>query len=311
MWPETQVTSAADARALLASGAIKYVKLGLFDIDGIFRGKYISREKFLSALESGLGFCDVVLGWDSNDQLYDSGRYTGWHTGYPDAPVRVVPESARSLPFEDGAVLFLCEFDGEAAEICPRRLLKRVLAYGEELGFRAKVGFEFEFFLFDETPESVRAKDYRGLKPLTPGNFGYSMLRNSVHADFYHEMLDSFAAMRIPIEGLHTETGPGVMEAALDAEQGLEAADRAALFKTFTKVLAQRRGWMATFMARWSESHAGQSGHIHVSLTDQAGKSRFYSPDDSERNLRGHALVYRRTAAADAPLAGDGGRDRQ
>ena len=59
--------------------------------------------------------------------------------------------------------------------------------------------------------------------------------------------------MRMPIEGLHTETGPGVLEAALHYCEALEAADRAALFKTFTKVLAQRRGLMATFMAKWSQ----------------------------------------------------------
>ncbi len=57
------------------------------------RGKYMSRDKFISALESGFGFCDVVLGWDSNDQLYDNVKFTGWHTAYPDAPVRLLPET--------------------------------------------------------------------------------------------------------------------------------------------------------------------------------------------------------------------------
>src|SRR5213076_3308116 len=52
--------------------------------------------------------------------------------------------------------------------------------------------------------------------------------------------------------GLHTETGPGVVEAAITYADALEAADRAALFKTYTKILAERRGWMATFMAKWS-----------------------------------------------------------
>src|SRR2546430_6230330 len=46
-----------------------------------------------------------------------------------------------------------------------------------------------------------------------------------------------------------------------------EAADRAALFKTFVKVLAQRRGLMATFMAKWSQQLPGQSGHLHISLS--------------------------------------------
>ena len=69
------------------------------------------RDKFVSALEKGFGFCDVVLGWDSNDQLYDNVTLTGWHTAYPDAPVRVLPETMRLIPFEDDLPFFLGEFD--------------------------------------------------------------------------------------------------------------------------------------------------------------------------------------------------------
>jgi glutamine synthetase len=79
-----QVRSAADARAIVEARDLPHVKVGAFDIDGIMRGKYMSRDKFLSALEGGFGFCDVVLGWDCQDQLYDNVKFTGWHTGYPD-----------------------------------------------------------------------------------------------------------------------------------------------------------------------------------------------------------------------------------
>jgi glutamine synthetase len=112
----------------------------------------------------------------------------------------------------------------------------------------------------------VRDKGFRNLQTMTPGFFGYSALRSSVHAEFYHQLLDLCGAMRFPLEGLHTETGPGVLEAAIQYTEALEAADRAALFKTFTKVLAQRNGMLATFMAKWSRDWPGQSGHLHVSL---------------------------------------------
>ena len=266
----------AELTALVRSDAFSAFKVGAFDIDGILRGKYMHRDKLLSALESGFGFCDVVLGWDSEDRLYDNVAYTGWHTGYPDVEVWLAPETARRIPFEDGTLLLLGEFAGKAEAICPRGLLKRVLARAEAMGFAAKAGFEFEFFVFDETPETIRAKGYRDLKPFTPGAFGYSVLRNSVHADLYHDLMQTCAAMRMPLEGLHTETGPGVLEAALIYDDALESADRAALFKTFAKVIAQRRGLMATFMAKWSTDWAGQSGHIHVSLTDAKGKPVFY-----------------------------------
>ena len=272
------IRSAADARKIVEERGLTHVKVGVFDADGVLRGKYISKVKFFSALENGFGFCDVVLGWDSNDQLYDNVTFTGWHTAYPDAFVRVLPETCRALPFEENTLLFLCEFVDRAEAICPRGVLRRVLQQAEKLGYAVNAAFEYEFFLFDETPESVREKGYRNLTNITPGYFGYSGLRSSVWADLYHEILDSFEAMRIPIEGLHTETGPGVLEAALYYDLGLEAADRAALFKTFMKVLAQRRGLMATFMAKWSNSYPGQSGHIHMSLKGKDGKAPFHDP---------------------------------
>ncbi len=270
------VKTAEQAAALLDARKIDNVKVGLFDIDGVMRGKYLSREKFRSVLQTGFGFCDVVLGWDSNDQLYDCATYTGWHTAYPDAPVRVLPETCRAVPFEPSTLLFLAEFGGRAETVCPRGALRRVVRRAADMGFAAKAAAEFEFFVFEETPVSVREKNYRGLKTLTPGFFGYSMLRSSVHAEFYHALLDTMRAMDVPIEGLHTETGAGVIEAALLYDDIVAAADKAALFKTFAKVFAQRQNRMATFMAKWSHDWPGQSGHLHLSLQNAAGEPVFH-----------------------------------
>jgi glutamine synthetase len=284
-----KIKTAEEAKKLVRDRKLDNVRVGLFDADGVMRGKYMSRDKFFSSLDKGFSFCDVVLGWDSNDQLYDNVSFTGWHTGYPDAAVRVLPETARDIPFENGMVLFLAEFAGKAEEICPRGLLRRVLARARTMGYAAYGACEFEFFLFDETPQSVRDKNYRDLTNITPGFFGYSMLRSSVHADFYEELLAMARDMDFPIEGLHTETGPGVLEAAIAVDEVLAAADKAALFKTYTKILAQRRGWMATFMAKWSRDWPGQSGHIHLSLQGKGGKSVFFDkgkPDTMSDAMR-------------------------
>jgi glutamine synthetase len=274
------VKSAADAKQIVEERNLTHVKVGVFDIDGIMRGKYMSRDKFFGALDKGFGFCDVVLGWDLNDQLYDCVQYTGWHTGYPDAPVRILPHTCRDIPFEPGMLLFLAEFTDAGEAICPRGVLRRVIERARSMGFEVFAGLEYEYFVFDETPDSVREKHYRGLKPIAPGFFGYSVLRNSVHSEFYLETLELCEEMRFPLEGLHEETGPGVLEAAIAVERAVEAADRAALFKTFIKVHAQRRERMATFMAKWSADLPGQSGHIHVSLRTLDGKSVFHDAAD-------------------------------
>jgi len=280
-----QVRTAADARKIVLERDLAYVKVGVFDIDGILRGKYVSRDKFFSALDGGFGFCDVVLGWDSGDVLYDNVTYTGWHTAYPDAPVRILPETCRALTSEmDGkGLFFLGEFSEPADSVCPRAVLRRVLERARKMGFEATAAVEYEFFLFDETPHSIREKGYRNLKPITPDMFGYSVLRASVWSNFYEDLLKMCAEMDMPIEGLHTETGPGVLEAAITYSEALKAADRGALFKTFTKILAQRHKLMATFMAKWSPDYPGQSGHIHLSLKNKAGKSAFYDAKAEHR----------------------------
>lgn len=276
--PGSGVRTAADAKAWVERNQVEYIKVAVTDVDGVLRGKYLKRDKFLSALESGFGFCDVIVGWDSNDQLYDNTTYTGWHTAYPDAPVRILPDTMRQIPFEPNVPFFLCELADKAEVVCPRGALRKVLAKADAMGFKVKAALEYEFFLFEETPHSVREKGYRNLKPITPGYFGYSVLRSTVLAELYHELLAMCQTMDMPIEGLHTETGPGVLEAAIMVDDALRAADKAVLFKTFTKVLAQRKGLMATFMAKWSKDWPGQSGHIHISLTKKDGSSVFHDP---------------------------------
>ncbi len=267
------------AKQIVEERNLTHVKVGLFDMDGVMLGKYISRNKFFSALDNGFSFCDVILGWDSKDKLYDNAKYTGWHTGYPDTLVRILPETCRDLVFEENQLLFMAEFSGVAETLCPRALLRRIVNKADSMGFDAYAALEYEFFMFDETPDSVRSKSFRDLKPMTPDFFGYSMIRNTVHADLYHQILNMSEIMDFPIEGLHAETGPGVIEAAIAVDKAIEAGDKAALFKTFMKVLAQRNNMMATFMAKWSPHYPGQSGHIHLSLRHKNDlSSAFYDP---------------------------------
>ena len=263
---------------------VRQAMLGLADIDGVLRGKFVSLEKLGGLLAKGGGFCDCVFGWDMDDQLYEGSPFegerdpvTGWHSGFPDARYRLVVATERALP-DDGTPYFIGEFadaDSGAGRVCPRSLLRGVLARAEQLGLTVKAGFEYEFFVFNESPASVRAKGYRNLQSFSPGNFGYSVLRTAANADVFEALMNYCADMRLALEGLHCETGPGVWEAALAAQEGLEAADRAVLFKTFCKAFFQRRDQMATFMAKWSMDYPGQSGHYHFSFLNKDGSNAF------------------------------------
>ncbi len=266
----------------------RQVKLGLTDIDGVMRGKYVSLEKFAGVLRKGGGFCDCVFAWDIDDQLYDGGDFTGWHTGFPDAEYRLLVDTERWLP-DEGIPYFIGEFqapEGAAHHpICPRSTLRRSLAFASDLGLTLRAGFEYELFVFDETPHSIREKGYRNLRPLTPGNFGYSVLRASANSEWFQALMNYCDDLGTPVEGLHCETGPGVWEAALAPADGTESADRAALFKTFAKVFFAKREALATFMAKWSMDYPGQSGHFHFSFVNADGDNQFAS-DAAELGAR-------------------------
>lgn len=280
------MTDDDDVLARLRASEADYVKVAVTDVDGILRGKYLDKQKFLSAAETGFGFCNVVFGWDAVDECYDDVSYTGWQSGYPDAEVRIDLASHRTIPWEDGRDLFLGEFVDDAAErlaVCPRGALRNQIDRAAALGYTAQFGMEFEWFNFAETPQSVHDKDFRGMTPLTPGMFGYSVVRQTTNQPFFDALLRDLRGFGVPLEGLHCETGPGVFEAAILYTSALEAADRAQLFKSGVKEIAHRFGILPTFMARWNTDLPGCSGHAHQSLWDADQQNVFFDDAAPDR----------------------------
>jgi hypothetical protein len=210
--------AAAELVQDLRGRGVDRAKIGGFDLDGVLRGKYVSLDKLESALGKGFGFCDVIFGWDVADALYDNAKVTGWHTGYPDAQAVLDPATLRTIPWEPGVAAMLADFrtdEGAPHPACPRSLLKRVIARAEKLGYRPMVGAEYEFYLFKETRDSLQEKAFRRLAPLDPGKFGYSWVRSGQDAELMRDIQQGMRDFDIELEGLHTETGPGVYEAAI------------------------------------------------------------------------------------------------
>jgi glutamine synthetase len=288
-----RMSEAKRLREIFSKKGIKNVKVGGFDIDGVLRGKYVSLDKFWSMVEGGFGFCDVIFGWDIADVLYDNAKVTGWSTGYPDTHAIVDTSTIRVIPWEPDTAAFFVDFvtpEKTPHPACPRSLLKTVLAKAAKQGISAKFAVEFEFFVFDETSKSLHEKGFRNLDSLSRGMFGYSWLREGQSADLMHDILDQMAAYDIPVEALHTETGPGVFEVALRYDEALRMADKAALFKTAMKELCAHHGLSVTFMAKWNADLPGSSGHLHQSLWKK-GKNVFYNPE-AHGNLSQFARHY-------------------
>jgi len=263
------------------------VKVAITDIDGVLRGKYMHRDKFIASLESGFAFCNVVFGWDMSDVSYDNVKITGWHTGYPDVDARIDLSTFRTIPWEDDIPFFIGDFskdNGSDLSSCPRSLLKKVINEANTLGYSSVFSQEYEWFNFRQTSEEIREKKFQDLQPLSQGMFGYSILKSSENSEFFHDLFDLLNEFGIPLEGLHTETGPGVYEAAIQHGDILEAADRSVLFKTAVKEIAYKHSIIASFMAKQADQLPGCSGHVHQSLWDKKkNKNLFYDPKKNDK----------------------------
>ncbi len=110
--------------------------------------------------------------------------------------------------------------------------------------------------------------------------FGYSAVRASTYSDLVHDIIESMEAFGVTIEGIHTETGPGVYESSIQYSDGVSAADRGALFKNGVKELSPRHELIPTFMAKRNADLPGCSGHIHQSLIDENGTNLFASESE-------------------------------
>lgn len=268
----------------LKENASSHVKVAVTDIDGVLRGKFMHRDKFISALEIEFGFCSVVFGWDVNDQVYDNVDITGWHTGYGDFPARIDESTFRTIPWQQDVPFFLADFDSltlAGAAVCPRTLLKSVINQAQHQGFTPVSAQEFEWFNFIKAGTSATLGSFKEMTPITSGMFGYSILRMSDNFEYFRDLLAMLEKFGVPLEGLHTETGPGVLEAAIQCSGALEAADRATLFKSAVKEIGKKYGIVASFMAKQTKELPGCSGHVHQSLWDaNAEKNLFYDNTD-------------------------------
>ncbi|KAL8276286.1 hypothetical protein RQP46_011314 [Phenoliferia psychrophenolica] len=272
-------TNLKELTSLLANDT--KVQVAGLDVDGVLRGKIMIKDKFLASVkDNGFGFCSVTFGWDMHDAPYKRElKISTLANGYRDLLARIDLSSYRRTPNSPSLPFFLITFiDPETdstLSVCPRGVLERVTAELKKDGFDAYAGAEYEYFNYKETSESAAAKKFQDLEPLSRGMHGYSLLRPALNNEYFHDLYDSCASFGIPIEGHHTETGPGVYESALAYQPVARMADNATLFKYIAKLTGMKYGVMPTFMAKPYSDQPGCSGHVHISLRDSTGENVF------------------------------------
>jgi glutamine synthetase len=258
----------------MASDGVEFVRFEQSDTHGISRSKTIPVPHVRDFAGKGLNFLLGQLGFDVQAGVAPGTGYLE-ELGFPDSLIRPDLSTYRVLPWADKTARLLCEpyhLDGRPAMAAPRAVARRLLGELEELGYRFFSGFEYEFYLVHRATA----------QPPFPGIQIFATLRNNFDEPLIHQILRGMSAVGVDIITSNSEYGPGQMEINFAPGTGIEAADAAFTFKNGVKEIAQRNGYMASFMTKPYADQSANGCHFHHSLLDvKTGRNAFTSPDGS------------------------------
>ncbi|MGE8184593.1 glutamine synthetase family protein [Pseudomonas mandelii] len=272
---------------------VRYVDLISLDIPGHFYGKRYPVE-MLEKVASGSALklpqnC-VLLGVQGG--LFKIGDYC-FNDGDPDALRRLVPGTLKPVSWEAqplGQMLITSDGTEKPIVFEPRQVLAQVLDRLAGKGIHPVVAFELEFYLFDKKlcdglPQFPRDD----LTDDTDDQPNMHIERLSRFAPVLDEMVEASRAQGIDTTVITAELGPGQFEINFGhLDDGLRAADWAALFCRSTRGVALKHGYRASFMAKPYLQHPGSGMHVHVSLYDAAGNNLLAA--NQQQSLR-HAVA--------------------
>lgn len=280
----TLETLCASIRALADEGRLDTVGVAGGDFNGILRGKYLPTAKFLAESASPMALGDMVFVLDPSEGVVVDGPDEGWwpvsDRGFREMRCLPVPESFRLIPWRDRTALILADYefnDGTPVDAAPRRVLQRVVERARSLGLEPMTGYELEFFVFRAT-EASAANGYRGIEPVASRRQAWSMIQDARDERLVRHLQRGLESFGVPIETWLVEGGHGQYELNVPYADTMCSADRALLHRFAVKELAEREGWLATFMARPPGTAYGSSMHLHHSLRREDGSNAFSDP---------------------------------
>ncbi len=273
---------------LVATGDIDTIVIAGVDMQGRLFGKRVPARYFLKGAKDGIHTCAINFIWDVSLNFADNYEFCNWGTGLHD--IRLVPDlsTLRLYPWNEKTAFVLCDIynkNGTEVDIAPRNMLKKQVEKAKSMGFMAFAASECEFYLFRETSDSVREKNFMNLKPLFGYPIDYSLYRLTVDDWILSQLTRNLEAVGVPVESLKGEWGNGQIELNIEYAEALEMGDRSAIYKNSIKEIAALNNLMATFMAKQDQNDSGSSGHTHISLWDADGKNNVFYDPESEYGL--------------------------
>src|SRR5215813_8789823 len=297
LWTDDQHRLAKELTARIAKEKLKLFRVAWADPHGAARAKTVTLPAFMDALRNGYNINVATTTLDaSGARTFASftrggGMDLDEMTGSPNLIIVPDPATFRVLPWEPDVGWVLCDeyfVSGVPFHFSPRRLLRNQIARLEKRGMRSVIGLEIEWYLFrlaedHLTDEHIGAPGLKGRAIKTyPIEPGYSF-HSETNMDLMHPMLSALAEtlekLNLPLRSIENEWGPGQVECTFSPRQALEAADNFVLFRTATRQLCRRMGYLATFMSRPGLKGFFSSGwHLHQSIVDKKTDRNLFVP---------------------------------
>lgn len=272
---------------------ITQLVVGVFDYNGILRGKRMPIDKLPSLLDQGFKMPLSIIQtdiWgrdiDGSPLLFETGDGDGHVTLLARPPLRL------SWMTEPTALLigaFTSEGDRDALP-CPRARLSQIMQGYDETGMRLRAGIEMEFYLLDERTNAPASSSMMGQATLAGDTLSLH------HLDDFDALLAEITALctaqGIMLDTVTSELGRGQFEITFAPKDDIcELADDILTFKYLVKGLAKSHGIRASFMAKPLTGEAGSGLHIHASLIDKAGQNLFHDEAANGPALLSHAVA--------------------
>jgi len=252
------------------AAGVSLVRIAYCDNANLIRAKTVPLDGLEDVLRWGVGFsvAQQALPMIGDTVLPASGLTAAGEAWLVPDPATFTP-----LPYSAGCATMLGDFvtvSDAPWEHCPRACLKRAVAAAAAEGIEIQAAFEPEFYLFRPTGA--------GYEPVDRTNFAMTIAHDQAH-DVVRDLIDTLNTMRLGVDLLYPESGPGQFEISIHHAPPIAAADRHVLLRDAVRGVAFRHGVVASFAPKPVPDAAGSGCHLHVSAW-RGDRSALYDDRD-------------------------------
>ena len=273
----------SDLKAAVKAGEIDTVLVAGIDMQGRLMGKRFHAQFFVDGGWEETHCCNYLLAVDMEMNTVQGYKSSNWQTGYGDYILKTDMSTLRRVPWLEGTAMVLgdtLDHHHQPVPHAPRNILKRQVERARAMGFDAMMATELEFYLFENSYESLRDSNFSGLKPVSAYNEDYHIFQTTKEEDVMRAVRNGLYGAGITIENSKGEADAGQEEVNYKYSDALDTADNHSIVKHGIKEIAWSKGKSVTFMAKYDHRKAGSSSHCHQSLWTLDGKPAFFDDKD-------------------------------